>query len=122
MQSFKYTTNKPVELFANSGQFLHILAAESEGLITIEIDLVPQSSANFEEHLIKAYHSEAYGETSKEWNELRAEIIRQAWNESLVPSTAKWIKEHLREQAETYVAERCGDELEQVRSTACRVF
>lgn len=104
-----------MELFANSGQFLHILAAEAEGLITIHIDLVPESSANFEEHLLKAYHSESYGETSKDWNEQRAEVVRQAWNESLVPVTAKWIKEQLREQAETYVAERCGDELEQVR-------
>jgi transcription elongation factor SPT6 len=48
------------------------------------------------------------------WNALRQQICDDAVKKFLVPHSVKWLKEHLKRQAEEFVAERCRMELEYV--------
>lgn len=58
-----------------------------------------------------------YGEIATAWNALRKDICSRLMTEHLIPVGNKWLKEHLRGQAEDYVAETCRQELEFVSTT-----
>jgi hypothetical protein len=98
--------------FKESPQFLHMLQAEEEGLIRIEVQVQEPQTESFVGTLVRCSRSDEYGEISKEWNELREAVCRDLVNRLLLPMGSKWIREHLRGEAEDYVAERCRLELE----------
>ncbi|WWD16106.1 transcription elongation factor SPT6 [Kwoniella shandongensis] len=110
--NFKFLTKKPVPMFKDSPQFLHMLKAEEEGLITITIEADEAQVQSFVETLVRCCRSNDYGEISTAWNAIRAEICSDVTRKYLVPAAAKWLKEHLKSEAEEYVAERCRTELE----------
>ncbi|WWC60952.1 transcription elongation factor SPT6 [Kwoniella dejecticola CBS 10117] len=110
--NFKFLTRKPVQMFKDSPQFLHMLKAEDEGLITINIEADENAVQAFVETLVRCCRSNDYGEISTAWNALRAEICSDVTRKYLVPSAAKWLKEHLKGEASEFVAERCRLELE----------
>ncbi|WRT67313.1 transcription elongation factor SPT6 [Kwoniella shivajii] len=110
--NFKFLTRKPVQMFKDSPQFLHMLRAEEEGLITISIEADEMQVQSFVETLVRCCRSNDYGEISTAWNELRAQICSDVTRKFLVPSAGKWLKEHLKSEAEEFVAERCRMELE----------
>lgn len=110
--SFKFLTNKPVELFKNTPQFLHILKAEEEGLLTIEISVADEPITDFTSTLVRCCVTKDYGEVAQAWNEQREEVVQTVVRQNYLPSVTKWVKEHLRSQAEEFVAERCRMELE----------
>ncbi|WVW82891.1 transcription elongation factor SPT6 [Kwoniella bestiolae CBS 10118] len=110
--NFKFLTRKPVQMFKDSPQFLHMLRAEEEGLITITIEADELQVQSFVETLVRCCRSNDYGEISTAWNALRAEICSDVTRKYLVPSAAKWLKEHLKSEADEFVAERCRLELE----------
>lgn len=111
-QTFKFLTNKPIGLFKDSPQFLHMLQAESEGLINISIDVEEEQIQSFAGTLVRCCKSMDYGEISTAWNELREEICQNVVAKRLVPAAARWVKDHLRGESEEFVAERCRMELE----------
>ncbi|WWC89746.1 transcription elongation factor SPT6 [Kwoniella dendrophila CBS 6074] len=110
--NFKFLTNKPVNKFKDSPQFLHMLKAEEEGLITITLDADDSQIQSFVETLVRCCRSNDYGEISTAWNALRAEICSDVTRKYLVPSAARWLKEHLKTEADEFVADRCRSELE----------
>ena len=103
--------------FKESPQFLHMLQAEEEGLIKIVIGVQEPQTASFASTLVRCCRSDEYGEISKEWNELRETVCQDLVRKMLLPMGSKWIREHLRGEAEDYVAERCRMELEFVSLT-----
>ncbi|ORY28271.1 SH2 domain-domain-containing protein [Naematelia encephala] len=110
--SFKFLTDKPVVAFRDSPQFLHILRAEEEGLITIAVEANEFASKDFEEALKSCVRSKDYSEIAVAWNALREEVVHDLVQKHLIPMAAKWVREHLRSEAEEFVAERCRMELE----------
>lgn len=110
--TFKFLTNKPVELFKNSPQFLHILKAEEEGLLKIEFTLQPDGFSSYLDALKRCVQSKDYSEIAQSWNGQREEVIDTVVNKGYIPAATRWLKEHMRTQAEEFVAERCREELE----------
>lgn len=105
-------TGKPVLAFKESPQFLHILQAEEEGLLEITVDVPEAQIEAFAATLVRCCQSDQYGEISKEWNAQREAVCSDVVREKLIPMGRKWLKEHLRGEAEDYIAERCRMELE----------
>ncbi|KAJ4498038.1 SH2 domain-containing protein [Lentinula lateritia] len=108
---FKYLYNKPIENMLGSSQFLYILKAEQELLVTVSIYLPPDIKANFERRLIDAFSSDLLRESTKAWNEERSRVVQEVMEQHLIPAAVKWTREFLREEEEDYVANRCGDQL-----------
>jgi transcription elongation factor SPT6 len=96
-------------------QFLHILAAEAEHLVTVSIFLPPDAEATFEGRLIDAFSSDSFSDTVKAWNEERALVIRETLDSHLIPLGVKWVREWLREEVENLLAMRCVEFLRDVR-------
>ena len=115
-QNFKYLYKKPVASMTRDPQFLHIIAAESEHLITASINIRDDVRDQFVQDLIQAVSSDGYSEASRLWNEVRAQAVTEAMDKMLLPFGAKWIREWLREEVEDAVARSCGEELERVRA------
>lgn len=99
-------------MFKDSPQFLHMLKAEEEGLITISISVAAMERSQFVDALLRCATTNDYGSVASAWNELRKEICEQTFDQHLGPSASKWAREHLRSMAEEFVAERCRMELE----------
>ncbi|KAG8823109.1 Transcription elongation factor spt6, partial [Serendipita sp. 399] len=110
--NFKYLDKKPVSSMTRGAQFLHIMAAEAEHLITVDISLSEDARSQFLNDLIQAVSSDGYGTVSKLWNEVRIQAVTEAVDKTFLPFGAKWIREWLREEVEDWLARRCGDELE----------
>jgi transcription elongation factor SPT6 len=105
---------KPVMAFKDGPQFLHLLQAEEEGLIKISILVQEPQTESFAATLVRCCRSDEYGEISKEWNELREAVCWDLVRRLLLPMGAKWIKEHMRGEAEDWVAGTARHELEYV--------
>ena len=94
------------------GQFLQILAAENEGLITVsakvdmEDELVRDMEKNIQNDNVNAF--------ALKWNEQRVEIARTVARGILFDQTSKWLKESLRLAAVEFVANSCRFKLERV--------
>lgn len=100
----------------NSGaQFLYIMAAESEHLITINISIKEDVRTRFVKDLVEAVSSDGYSATSKLWNDVRAQAVTEAVDKFLLPFGARWAREWLRDEVEDSLARACGEELERVR-------
>jgi transcription elongation factor SPT6 len=113
-QTFKFLTHKPVEQFANDPQFLHILRAEEEGLITIDVNIPDDSLELFTDAMYRCVEAKDYGTVATAWNKLRKEVVQGLVKDHLLPSGSKWLREHMKSEAEDYVAEHCGKQLEYV--------
>ncbi|KAF8522273.1 transcription elongation factor Spt6 [Hysterangium stoloniferum] len=111
--NFKYLKDKPITLMNESPQFLHILAAEAEHLVIMDITLPPEKQREFEQRLNEAYSSDSYSDTVKAWNDQRAEVVHEAMEKYLLPAGSKWAREWMREEVEDFLAANCGDILEE---------
>ena len=98
----------------NSGQFLHILAAEAEHLVTISILILPEVKSVFERKLLDAFSSDSFSEAAKAWNVERSRVVEEVIEQHLIPAGIKWTREFIREEVEDYLAERCSDRLRSV--------
>lgn len=96
-------------------QFLHILAAEAEHLVSVNIFLSPDKLHQFEKELVEAYSSDGYSDTAKAWNDQRTEVVREAIERFLLPAGSKWAREWMREEVEEFLSANCGEILEEVR-------
>lgn len=95
-------------------QFLEMLVAESEHLITITIDLAQEAKTDFARALNEAFASESFGDSAKEWNYERARVVEEVMETHLMPHGAKWVREWLRETLEDRLAAVCGARLQEV--------
>lgn len=101
-----------------SGQFLHILAAESELLVTVKVTIPLEVKASFERKLIDAFSSDNFTETAKEWNAERTHVIQEVMEQHLIPIGVKWAREVLRDEVEDFLADACNKKLKSV----CLIF
>lgn len=95
-------------------QFLNILEAESQHLVTVSITLPHESKAEFERDLNDAYASDSYSDAAKAWNEERSRVVQEAMDQHLIPHGSKWTREWLREEVEDFLAVQCGKVLQEV--------
>lgn len=116
-QAFKYLANKPFGAFIQTApaQFLQILCAEADLLVTCSVQLVPEAFDRLKKDLAEAYTSDDTSEVADAWNALRTSILDHALEHLLLPEAARWARNHLKEEAENWLARRCGDILEDVR-------
>lgn len=98
-----------------SAQFLNILAAEKEHLVTVSIFLPPDAKSQFERRLNDAFASDSFSDTAKAWNEERAKVVQEVLEQYLIPVGIKWTREYIREEVEDFLAARCGASLRSVR-------
>jgi transcription elongation factor SPT6 len=113
-QNFKYLKDKPITLMTELPQFLHILAAEADHLVTVDIHLPPEKQHEFQQHIIDACSSDSYSDIAKAWNDQRAEVVREAMEKFLLPAGSKWAREWVRDEVEDFLAANCGEVLEEV--------
>lgn len=97
-----------------SPQFLNILAAEAEHLVTVSVFLPPDSVATFERRLNDAFASDSFSEAARAWNLERSRVVQEVLENHLIPAGSKWTREFLREDCEDYVAARCAAQIRQV--------
>lgn len=114
-QTFKYLKNKPIKEFLRSPQWVQILAAEAEGLVTASIDLPESAYERFVSSLSKMYLSDYASALAEEWNALRKSILEEAVTNVLIPQGAAWARNMLKEEGEDFVGDLCKRKLESVR-------
>ncbi|KAI0054143.1 transcription elongation factor Spt6 [Auriscalpium vulgare] len=109
--AFKYLENKDVSDLKKSHQFLNILAAEADHLVSVEIKLPTSIRAEFENRLSEAFLSDSFSDTAKTWNDERRRALVEAIDGHLVPLGVKWTREWIREDVEDLLAWQCGESL-----------
>ncbi|KAI0065393.1 transcription elongation factor Spt6 [Artomyces pyxidatus] len=109
--AFKYLMNKEAVELTKSHQFLNILAAEAEHLVTVFITLPDEVKSEFENRLSDAFVSDNYSDTAKAWNDERRLVVREALEQHLIPLGVKWTREWIRDEVEDLLAWRCGESL-----------
>lgn len=97
-----------------SPQFLDILAAEAELLVTISIHLTADAKSAFERRLNDAFASDSYSDTARSWNEERLRVVQETIEQHLIPVGIKWTREWLREEAEDLYCKQCVQKLRDV--------
>ena len=113
-QNFKYLLNKPASELLHTAQFLHILQAESQHLVTVTISLPADAKATFERGLNDAFASDSFSDNARAWNEERSRVVQEALEQHLIPIGIKWAREWIREEAEDYLADQCSQILRDV--------
>ncbi|KAH7889357.1 SH2 domain-containing protein [Phlebopus sp. FC_14] len=111
--NFKYLHHKPITQMLDSAQFLHILLAEAELLVTVSIFLTSEAKARFERRLNDAFASDSYSDIAKAWNEERSRVVQETLDQHLIPVGRKWAREWLREEVEDALAIHCGNKLKE---------
>ena len=97
-----------------TAQFLHILAAEAEHLVTVSVTLPNEVFSQFERQLADAFSSESYTDAGRAWNAERLRVVQETLEQHLVPVAVKWTREWIREEAEDYLARECAYTLREV--------
>ena len=113
-QNFKYLLNKSAAEMLQSAQFLNILAAEADHLVTVSIALRPEAKAAFERKLNDAFASDSFSDTARAWNEEHSRVVQETLDQHLLPVGVKWTREWIREEAEDYLARQCANILRDV--------
>ncbi len=102
-------TDKSVLDFKD-GQFLQIMAAESEGLVTVEARVEKEKELLLD--MQKNIKSDYFSNHAEKWNEERVKIADYVAKGILFDQTVKWLKETLRLNAIDYVTNMCKIKLE----------
>ncbi|KZT70155.1 transcription elongation factor Spt6 [Daedalea quercina L-15889] len=106
--NFKYLNNKPAVDMLHSAQFLHILQAESQHLVTVSITLPAEAKSAFERGLNDAFASDSFSDNARSWNEERSRVVQETLEQHLIPIGVKWAREWIREEAEDFLADQCS--------------
>ncbi|KAF5380895.1 hypothetical protein D9615_004007 [Tricholomella constricta] len=109
--NFKYLQNKSIQDMLDSPQFLNILVAESEHLVTVSIEVPADIKSTFERRLNDAFASDSFSDAARAWNEERSRIVHDVVEQHLIPAAVKWTREYIREEVEDYLAGQCGSHL-----------
>ncbi|KAH7107505.1 SH2 domain-containing protein [Auriculariales sp. MPI-PUGE-AT-0066] len=116
--NFKYLKDKPLSMMLAAPQYLHILKAESDMLITVDIHLPQDVQKEWTDSLCEAMVSEDFSDIAQAWNEERRLVAKQVMDTILVPLGAKWVKEWAREELEDFLAGQAAAAL-QYRVNMC---
>lgn len=103
-----------------SPQFLHILAAEAEHLVTVTVTLPLDAKADFERRLTDAFSGDTYSESGRAWNTERLRVVQETLEQHLIPVSIKWTREWIRDEAEEYLCRQCAYILREVRRFSIR--
>lgn len=95
-----------------SPQFLLILQAEAEHLVTVTISIPAAVKAEFERRLSDAFSSDNFSDSAKAWNAERLLVVHETLQQHLIPAGIKWTREYVREEVEDLLAFQCGALLE----------
>lgn len=106
--------DKRVADLRSDAQFLRMLAAEAEHLVTISIQLPQGSMSEFQEEIYRAYASDGYSDVANEWNLQRRQVVNEAVEKFLIPAGIKHIREKVREDVEDQLITRCAHMLQEV--------
>ncbi|KAG6917973.1 hypothetical protein DXG01_017157 [Tephrocybe rancida] len=106
--SFKYLHNKHIGEMLDSPQFLNILVAESEHLVTVSVHLPADAKSVFERKLNEAFASDSFSDAARAWNEERSRVVHEVLEQHLIPAGAKWTREYIREEVEDFLAGQCA--------------
>ncbi|KAI0670362.1 transcription elongation factor Spt6 [Trametes maxima] len=106
--NFKYLREKSASEMLQSPQFLNILAAESDHLVTVSVTLRPEAKASFERKLNDAFASDNFSDTARAWNEERSRVVQETLEQHLLPVGTKWTREWIKEEAEDYLSKQCA--------------
>lgn len=98
----------------DSSQFLNILVAESELLVTLSILLPSEVKSTFERRLYEAFASDSFSDAARAWNEERSRVVHEVLEQHLMPAGAKWTREYIREEVEDFLAGQCAIHLRKV--------
>ena len=97
-------------------QFLHILAAEAEHLVTVSVTLPPDVKADFERRLADAFSGDTYSDSGRAWNAERLRVVQETLEQHLIPIAVKWTREWIRDEAEEVLCRHCSYTLREVSS------
>jgi transcription elongation factor SPT6 len=111
-QPFKYIEGKPIHESRYQPQFLAMLAAEAEGLVTLDFTLPLDAKRLLRDQLHRVYLSDFSSGDAKAWNGLREDVLKAAVEDHIIPSIASWIKTKLKDDAEEMVLRKCRHEVE----------
>eukprot|EP01102_Stenamoeba_stenopodia_P004004 TRINITY_DN1413_c0_g2_i1.p1 TRINITY_DN1413_c0_g2~~TRINITY_DN1413_c0_g2_i1.p1 ORF type:complete len:1514 (+),score=393.97 TRINITY_DN1413_c0_g2_i1:378-4919(+) len=118
-KNIKRLRKKPRGKFEGSTQFLQILKAQKEGLITVEVGFTQDSTqSEILKEMENLYCSTGHSSVSQEWNEQRRQILREAFNNHLVPLFEKELKQKLEQDAKDQVIESCAEKLRKMIEVA----
>ncbi|KAI8057944.1 hypothetical protein BDF22DRAFT_739348 [Syncephalis plumigaleata] len=107
---FKYLRGKLLRRFEDA-QFLEILQAERDQMVTIEI-MLPDAERHMN-HCVQLFISDNVSETADKWNNLRRDILDHTFNKLLLPAMAKWARDWLCGRAEEYITNQVNLALNQ---------
>lgn len=106
--NFKYLKNKRAVDMLQTTQFLRILEAEAQHLVTITITLPAEVKGDFERRLTDAFSADAYSDAGRAWNAERLRVIQETLDQHLIPAAVKWTREWIREEEEEFLCRQCA--------------
>ncbi|KAI0243761.1 Transcription elongation factor spt6 [Massospora cicadina] len=108
--SFKFVTEKPT-MYMKDAQFLQMLEAEAQGLVTVQISLPGEQV--FMANLVRLYLCDDLTSAhASAWNDARASIVKFACERHLFPYFKNWIRDRMRTIAEEFLAKACQEKAE----------
>ncbi|KDR76051.1 hypothetical protein GALMADRAFT_139807 [Galerina marginata CBS 339.88] len=111
--NFKYLLQKPINDRLDTPQFLHILAAEADHLVTVSIFIPPDSKAALECRLLDAISYDSFSDSAKAWKAERSLIVQEVIQQHLIPAGIKWTREYIREEVEDVLGAHSSNLLRQ---------
>ncbi|RWS30565.1 Transcription elongation factor SPT6-like protein, partial [Leptotrombidium deliense] len=117
--TYKYLKNKPV-MELTGDQFLQLIIAQKEGLITFRITIdreefmntAPQTTHTYFDEIKQFYQKDEFSDLVLLWNKQREEALEIALNEFLYPSFEKELKAKLLQEAEEGIILACRTKLQ----------
>ncbi|XP_022244486.1 transcription elongation factor SPT6-like [Limulus polyphemus] len=101
--SYKYLKNKPVKDL-EADQFLHLVIAESENLLTMKIIMDKEGGGGgapqtYLDEIKQLYYRDEFSRNVQEWNDQRSQALELALNKFLYPSFEKELRARLVQEA-----------------------
>jgi len=88
-----------------SDLYLDIAQCEKSNLVTVKIEVDPNKKQDIIEFLEDTYMADRH--VKENWNIMRAEVITLLVNKILEPEIIKEVRDEIREEAESFVVNKC---------------
>ena len=88
-----------------SDLYLDIAQCEKSNLVTVKIEVDPNKKQDIIEFLEDNYMADRH--IKENWNIMRAEVITILVNKILEPEIIKEVRDEIREEAESFVVNKC---------------
>lgn len=105
----KYLKDKPVNQLVGD-EYLRLVNAETDKLITISLSDTVEGTmgSSLLAEMKQLYHRDEYSKNVQEWNTLRAESVRIAYERMLIPDFKKELQANLMAEAKEFVLRSCA--------------